>query len=71
MIIDMCGTPEQVWGAATEAFYDLAVLDPEQTASLRAEFLAAAPALLDTAGRIPSGMRLNIASSRLLPTHHA
>ncbi|WP_445527562.1 class I SAM-dependent methyltransferase [Streptomyces cyslabdanicus] len=70
VVIDLGGTPEQVWDYTTEAFYDMVVLDPEQTASLRAEFLAAAPALLDADGRIPSGMRLNIATTRLLPTHH-
>ncbi|MFI9602150.1 class I SAM-dependent methyltransferase [Streptomyces sp. NPDC052043] len=70
VVIDLGGTPEQVWDFTTEVFYDMVVLDPEQTASLRAEFLAAAPALLDADGRIPCGMRLNIAATRLLPTHH-
>lgn len=70
VIIDMGGAPEQVWDALTDTFYDMVVLDQEQTASLRDEFLTAAPTLLDTDGRIPSGMRLNIATTRLLPPHH-
>ena len=69
VVIDMGGTPNQVWDSTTEAFYDMVVLDQEQTASLRAEFLTATSALLDADGRIPSGMRLNIATTRLLPTH--
>jgi len=68
VVIDMGGAPEQVWDSITEAFYDMVVLDQEQTASLRTEFLAAAPALLETDGRLPCGMRLNIATARLLPT---
>ena len=67
VVIDMGGAPEEVWASLTDAFYDLAALDEEQTARLRAEFLAAAPSLLDANGRIPSGMHLNIATSRLLP----
>ncbi|MFE2374897.1 class I SAM-dependent methyltransferase [Streptomyces sp. NPDC059398] len=70
VVIDMGGTPEEVWNSATETFYNTVVLDQEQTASLRAEFLSAAPALLDADGRIPSGMHLNIAATRLSPTGH-
>ncbi|MFC1406852.1 MULTISPECIES: class I SAM-dependent methyltransferase [Streptacidiphilus] len=65
VVIDMGGAPEQVWESLTDAFYDLAALDENQTARLRTEFLAAAPFLLDTAGRIPAGMHLNTATTRL------
>lgn len=65
--IDMSGTPETVWTSMTETFYDMVVLDDDQTARLRAEFLDAAPSLLDATGRVPCGMRLNIASTGLLP----
>ncbi|WP_042404093.1 class I SAM-dependent methyltransferase [Streptacidiphilus carbonis] len=63
--IDMGGTPERVWISLTDAFYDMTALDEDQTARLRTDFLAAAPALLDPTGRIPSGMRLNLATTRL------
>ena len=65
VLLDLGGTPEQAWTSTINAFYDMEVLDEDQTARLRAEFLAAAPSLSDATGRIPSGMRLNIATARL------
>jgi ubiquinone/menaquinone biosynthesis C-methylase UbiE len=67
--LDMGGTPEAVWTTMTETFYDMEVLDADQAARLRSDFLTAAPALLDPSGRIPCGMNLNIATTRLLPAH--
>ncbi|MFF0739161.1 class I SAM-dependent methyltransferase [Streptomyces sp. NPDC004111] len=68
VVLDMGGTPEQVWDALTEAYYEMAALDRDQTARLRAEFLAAAESLRGADTRVPAGMRLNIATTRL---HHA
>ncbi|MGW1180821.1 class I SAM-dependent methyltransferase [Streptomyces drozdowiczii] len=65
VVLDMGGTPEEVWASNAGGLYDMVALDEEQTARLRGEFLAAAPALQDVDGRIPSGMRLNIATTRL------
>ncbi|SED58780.1 Ubiquinone/menaquinone biosynthesis C-methylase UbiE [Streptomyces sp. 2131.1] len=65
VVLDMGGTPEEVWASNAGGLYDMVALDEEETARLRAEFLAAAPALQDTDGRVPSGMRLNIAVTRL------
>ncbi|WP_330452361.1 MULTISPECIES: class I SAM-dependent methyltransferase [unclassified Streptomyces] len=65
VVLEMGGTPEEIWSAATRSFYNMVELDQEQTASLRAEFLAAVPALLDADGRAAAGTRLNIATTRL------
>ncbi|WUS97169.1 methyltransferase domain-containing protein [Streptomyces sp. NBC_00708] len=65
VVLEMGGTPEEIWVAATRSFYNMVELDEEQTASLRAEFLAAVPALLDADGRAAAGTRLNIATTRL------
>lgn len=70
VVIDLGGTPDQVWSSLTDAFYDLAALDEDQTARLRTEFLAAAPSLPDPTGRIPAGMHLNIATTRLRSQPH-
>ncbi|MFJ3084900.1 class I SAM-dependent methyltransferase [Streptomyces sp. NPDC086838] len=67
VVLDMGGTPEEVWASNAGGLYDMVALDEEQTARLRAEFLAAAPALQDADGRVPSGMRLNIAVTDLRP----
>ncbi|MGQ4351699.1 class I SAM-dependent methyltransferase [Streptomyces drozdowiczii] len=68
VVLDMGGTPEEVWASNAGGLYDMMALDEEETARLRAEFLAAAPALQDADGRVPSGMRLNIAVTRLPAT---
>ncbi|MFE6761963.1 class I SAM-dependent methyltransferase [Streptomyces sp. NPDC057689] len=65
VVLEMGGTPEEIWAAATRSFYNMVELDQEQTASLRAEFLAAVPALLDADGRAAAGTRLNIATTCL------
>ncbi|GAA2997705.1 ubiquinone/menaquinone biosynthesis C-methylase UbiE [Streptomyces sp. KhCrAH-43] len=67
VVLDMGGTPEEVWASNAGGLYDMVALDEEQTARLRGEFLAAAPALQDADGRVPSGMRLNIAVTDLRP----
>lgn len=67
VVLDMGGTPEEVWASNAGGLYDMMALDGEETARLRAEFLAAAPALQDADGRVPSGMRLNIAVTHLRP----
>ncbi|MEU2248915.1 methyltransferase domain-containing protein [Streptomyces sp. NPDC019224] len=68
VVLEMGGTPEEIWVATTRSFYNMVELDREQTASLRAEFFAAVPALLDADGRAPAGTRLNIATTRLQAT---
>jgi SAM-dependent methyltransferase len=68
VVVDLGGTPEHVWTATVDAFYDMVVLSDDQTARLRAEFLTAATSLLDRDGRIPSGMRINVATTRLRAT---
>ena len=65
VVLEMGGTPEEVWTATTRSFYNMVELDKGETASLRAEFFAAVPALLDADGRAPAGSRLNIATTRL------
>ncbi|MGW2474568.1 class I SAM-dependent methyltransferase [Streptomyces sp. NPDC001665] len=68
VVLEMGGTPEEVWVAATRSFYNMVELDEEQTASLRAEFFAAVPELLAADGRAAAGTRLNIATTRLSGT---
>ncbi|MFJ8039558.1 class I SAM-dependent methyltransferase [Kitasatospora sp. NPDC096147] len=64
VLIDLGGAAEQVWESLTEAYYDMVLLDRAQTAALRAEFLTAVEELADRDGRIPAGLRLNVATSR-------
>jgi SAM-dependent methyltransferase len=58
--IDLGGTAAECWTALTAAFYDMTMLDQEQTDELRRAFLAAAGE-----GRIACGMRINLAAGRL------
>jgi ubiquinone/menaquinone biosynthesis C-methylase UbiE len=64
IVIDQSGTPEQVWQSNLSMFYDVAMLDTDQLAQLRQAFVADSSALL-VDGRLPCGMRINIATTRI------
>ncbi|MFB9902913.1 class I SAM-dependent methyltransferase [Allokutzneria oryzae] len=64
IVLDQSGTPEQVLEFNLSIFYDLVVLEEDQIARLRRAFLDDARALVSD-GRLPCGMRVNIATSRL------
>ncbi|WP_344886004.1 class I SAM-dependent methyltransferase [Allokutzneria multivorans] len=62
IVLDQGGTPEKVWETNMSVFYDVTVLDEDQLAELRREFLDAARSLvLD--GRLACGMRINFATT--------
>lgn len=63
--IEWGGAPADAWQAVTRIFYDLAALDAQQAAALRAEFEDACRALPAADGRIACGLRLNIAVAHL------
>lgn len=65
VVIGMDGTPSEVWSTLTSTYYDMEVLDEEQTADLRAGFLGRAADLAGSDGRLPCGMRINMAATRL------
>ncbi|MDX3095183.1 class I SAM-dependent methyltransferase [Streptomyces sp. ME19-03-3] len=65
VVIGMDGTPEKVWSSLTGAFYDMEALDEERTAELRALFLDRVTGLTEAGGRVPCGMRINVAAARL------
>ncbi|SDM67241.1 class I SAM-dependent methyltransferase [Allokutzneria albata] len=60
IVLDLGGTAEHVWETNFSIFYDVVVLDEDQLAKLRREFLDAAGD-----GRIACGMRINIATAQL------
>ena len=64
VVIDQSGPPEQVWRANLSVFYDIVMLDADQLAQLRQAFLADSSSLL-VDGRLPCGMRINIATTCL------
>jgi SAM-dependent methyltransferase len=64
IVLDQSGTPDEVWETTISTFYDVVVLRDDQLADLRRAFLAEAPARL-VDGRLPSSMRINIATARL------
>jgi SAM-dependent methyltransferase len=64
IVIDLSGTPEQVWQSNLSMFYDVVVLDVDQLTQLRQSFLGDSLSLL-VDGRLPCGVRVNIATSRL------
>jgi SAM-dependent methyltransferase len=65
IVIDQSGTPEQVWEASFATFYNVVVLEDDQVAALRSGFLAEA-ASLAVDGRVPSTMRIDFATARLV-----
>ncbi|MCP3802288.1 methyltransferase domain-containing protein [Allokutzneria sp. A3M-2-11 16] len=63
IVLDQSGTPEKVWETNVSVFYDVEVLDEDQIVELRREFLDKARSLVSD-GRLPCGMRINIATTR-------
>jgi SAM-dependent methyltransferase len=61
--VDMGGSPAETWRALTIAYYEMSLLDQEQTERLRQEFLAQSAALLTPDGQLPCGTRINIATA--------
>jgi len=70
IVIEWSGTPQQIWQSNLAAFYDVVVLDADQLAQLRQTFLAESSSLLVN-GRLPCGMRINIATTRLAKSEEA
>ena len=64
IVLDQSGTPEQVWETNVSVFYDVVVLDEGQISELRREFLDGARSLVSD-GRLPCGMRINLATTQL------
>jgi SAM-dependent methyltransferase len=65
VVIGMDGTPSEVWSTLTWTYYDMEILDEEQVTELRAAFLDRAAELAGPDGRIPCGMRINVAAAWL------
>lgn len=63
--LDMGGTPAEAWQSITGAFYDMTVLDADQTEDLREAFIERSGALVTADGHLPCGMRINTASTVL------
>ncbi|WP_412544073.1 class I SAM-dependent methyltransferase [Longispora sp. K20-0274] len=63
--VDPRGTPERVWDVMAFTVYDMADLGAEQTAELRTRFLAESRALVAADGRLPCGMLIHHATTRL------
>ncbi|SEL39592.1 class I SAM-dependent methyltransferase [Streptacidiphilus jiangxiensis] len=61
----MDGTPEEVWQRMLDTFYDVTQLDATSLERLHQEFLDAAAAQVAPDGRLPSGLRINLATTRL------
>ncbi|MDH6125036.1 class I SAM-dependent methyltransferase [Kitasatospora sp. GP82] len=65
IVIDMGGTPEEVWKANSGTFYDMVELDEDRSGRLHDAFMEESRPLLTPDGRLPCGMRINIATTRL------
>jgi len=70
IVIEWSGTPEQIWQSNLSMFYDVVVLDTDQLAQLCQTFLTESSSLL-VDGRLPCGMRINIATARLANSEEA
>jgi len=64
IVIDLSGTPEQVWQASLSLFYDVVVLTADQLTQLHRAFLSDSSSL-QVDDHLTCGMRINIATTRL------
>ncbi|WP_020657494.1 class I SAM-dependent methyltransferase [Amycolatopsis benzoatilytica] len=64
--IDLTASPETVWTLCCESFYSTDTLDEDQRTRLRSAFLAETERLRTADGRLPAGLSVNLAKTRLL-----
>ena len=63
--IDLTESPDTVWTRCCESFYSTDTLDTERRTQLRAAFFAETEPLRTADGRLPAGLSVNLAKTRL------